>query len=326
MMDNAPVAVERISTGRFRIAVPDSPVLRDAERLGNGNVNFMVVVDSGPSYALEMVPAPLTPAAAPGNTAAAAVLRSRLVAVPGFTAWHPVDAQGARSVAHTMRMASVSPSSIPSCYWVKDGSPRELWTRLGEVHVANAKGMEETFDYHTQADSTISVGFSANGKNWSASGTDTVNNELGTDGGFTEGKKTAVWAAGHVYYQAWKNSQASPACPNGKDRYVEATHSASDAFPGNNLPPSQAASPYHGCLHDPYGFATVPKSTGYWDSDMSRAITISGAATIFGFNFSASTGFTKDIKDSYSNHSSINTYVCGTQEMPSVPNVFNATF
>jgi hypothetical protein len=49
------------------------------------------------------------------------------------------------------------------------------------------------------------------------------------------------------------------------------------------------ANPYGGCLNDPNGKATVVPGN-HFRSDRGRDVTLSGAATIFGFTFTASTG------------------------------------
>jgi hypothetical protein len=315
---DVPVASQQIAGGRFAVAVPDSPVLRRAERLGHGNVNFLLVIASGSWSTVQGVPVPLSPAAAPGNPAGAATARSRMVAVPRFPAYQPVGARAGRAAAG-------GPAALASrrepCTWHRYGNENEKVTRIGEVHVADPRGMSDTYEYGTQADSSITIGFSETSPTgpWSTSGSLTVNNSMGASGGWTAGRSTVIYANGHIYYQRYRSNDAQLCF--GRIWRNQADHAAGDAFPGTRRPPGI---PYQGgCTHDPHGFGTVPAHTGFWNSDTSKAAGYGGIASAWGFSFGGSTGFTKYIKDTYRDHGSVKTYVCGSASMPGVPIIYN---
>jgi hypothetical protein len=88
-LEDVVVVSEQISGGAFRIGVPDSATLRKAEHLGNGNVNFIVLVDSGSRSTWQNVPVPLTTSAAVGNVTADATATGKYVNLPRFHAFQP---------------------------------------------------------------------------------------------------------------------------------------------------------------------------------------------------------------------------------------------
>jgi hypothetical protein len=260
----------------------------------------------------------MSPAAAPGDPAVAAAARSHIVEVPPFPAYQTA---GARARDEAAGVLAALASRREPCTWHRYGNEREKVTRIGEVHVADPRGMSDTYEYDTQADSTITIGFSESSPTgpWSASGSLTITNSMGTSGGWTAGRSTVIYADAHIYYQRYRSNDAQLCF--GRVWRTQADHAAGDAFPGTRRPPGI---PYQGgCRHDPNGYDTVTEHRGFWNSDTSKAAGYGGIASAWGFSFGGSTGFTKHIKDNYVNHSGVRTYVCGKARMPYVPIIYN---
>jgi hypothetical protein len=106
-------------------------------------------------------------------------------------------------------------------------------------------------------------------------------------------------------------------------RQVRAVSAVGDAFQGFRQP---AANPYGGCLsgQDPYGHAVADPGGGVFDSDRGTALSYSGIANLFGFQFGGGTGFSNDIYQDYINNSAYIQYYCGTGYMPNVAVIYNA--
>lgn len=205
----------------------------------------------------------------------------------------------------------------PPCHWERDGREVEDTTRINQIHVNQANGLTLRFEYHTQADTTLSVGESETGeKGWTASGSVTVTNSMGSNGGFTVGDGVLFYVDGHMYYQKYAGTYDCP-----KPFKVQVDHAAGDAFEGDQNP---KPNPYGGCYGktDPFGSVEL-NPHGYFDSDHSTAAGYDGAATVWGFSFSGHTGFTKDIEENYTNNDSDNQYLCGTTYMPGVPIIYS---
>jgi hypothetical protein len=210
--------------------------------------------------------------------------------------------------------ASASPDVVPPCVWDLQ-STTEKSTRIGELHVANQAGSEGRFTYKTQADSTLSVGLSTDGKNYSASGSVTVSNSLGASGGYTEGKGTLTYAHDNMYFGHYIGSYWS--C--GASDKVQATKSTGDSFPGSGTPPG---APWSTCHDDPNGYAKIA-ANGFWDVDRAKAVHYDAVATAFNFTVSGRTGYTDGIHIKLTNNGSQPTFACGTAQMPDVPIVYN---
>ena len=282
-------------------------------------MNFLVVVDSGSQATARYVSAPLTTAAAPGNVVAARVSTSRAVRMTRFPRFRPMDAQVSRAIRAAGGITGRPDDNI-ICKWQSYGSEYEDATRIGEIHVANLTGATDKYEFVNQADSTISVGFSgAPGSGFSAGGSITLTNSMGTNGGFTAGPGTIKYVDGHIYYQRYQNNGAAD-CP--PDLYkAQAENVVGDAYEGTNSP---KPNPWGNCSNDPHGLAKMQSHGGFFDTDLGKAEGYSGIATVWGFGFSGSTGFTTDIKHNYSDNGTVDMYVCGSKAMPDVPVLYES--
>lgn len=83
-----------------------------------------------------------------------------------------------------------------------------------------------------------------------------------------------------------------------------------DAFPGSSAP---APNPYGRCYLDPHEYATVASINGHWNEDRSTAWYYNGIATVFGFTFGGSSGFTSVVNEGWDNNGPTETDVCGNK-------------
>jgi hypothetical protein len=311
-----PVATARVGAGAFSVSVPSSATLTRAEKVGNGWVNFVLLVNSGNRATSQYVPAGLSSRAALGNKVTAAEVAHHTVAVPAFRAFSAMTT----SLRHAIKAAREVPDAPIPCGWVANGAPVEDPTRIGEVHVDQDSGSTDTFKYVVQADSSISVGISATDGNFGADGSAQVSNTFSGSGSFNNGAGTLIYANADFYYQKYSNN-GSVAC--GTARYkVQAASAVGDAFQGIHAPPSN---PYGSChANDPNGYAQASSGGGTFDSDRGRASSYTGIATVFGFSFGGTTGFSNDIYQDYTNNSSKTQYYCGASTMPDVAVIYNA--
>ncbi len=330
------VAEQTINSGTFSIGVPNSATLREAGRLGNGVVEFNVLLFSGSRFSSQMIPVTLTPSAAGGNVQALAQAQSRLVPMQRFRAFSPMPASMRQAVSTVRRTLSTagrvtSPNGIiPNlgCGPVADGSPKEVLTRIGEVHVGGDTGLTMRFVYNNTSDTTLSVGVSTSSDSgaWSADGSYTTTNSLGTSGGFTASKSTRVYADGDMWYQRYHWTGGAPLCAKWTNQVVSAV---GDATEGSNSP---SGNPYGGCSPgvDPLGDAVVSHKMGTFDSDRAVAKGYSGDATVYNFTFSGHTGFTSTIHHDYmyNNPGGSDIYVCGGDSgmMPNSKVIYSGSF
>jgi hypothetical protein len=139
---------------------------------------------------------------------------------------------------------------------------------------------------------------------------------MGADSGFTRRTGTRRYIVGQAYWQRYKASSRA-ACGHWYKNTLD--HMAGSSGLGTRRP---AANPYGGCLNDPYGQVTIHPD-GFFGADRAKAVTMGGAATLWSFTFSESTGFTSGIHHNYTNNSNKDVYVCGRNYMPGVPMIYN---
>ena len=87
---------------------------------------------------------------------------------------------------------------------------------------------------------------------------------------------------------------------------IQAVGSDADVYPGTGTPPR---SPWGSCRNDPLHVTLAPGAT--WSRDQSRAAYYSSVASLFGFTFGASDGFTTNVEHDYVSHARQTTYICG---------------
>lgn len=110
---------------------------------------------------------------------------------------------------------------------------------------------------------------------------------------------TRSYIDGQAYWQRYKAND-SMACPQHKHFNNTLDHMVGTSLLGPHKKHHRArhpkANPYYGgCLSDPHGKATVVPGSSF-HSDRGQDVTLSGAATIFGFTFTETTGFTNNIQ------------------------------
>lgn len=214
---------------------------------------------------------------------------------------------------------SVPQSPVPPpCYWTASGGLTEQEARLGQMQDSSEDGAYATWIYDTEADSTFGVGFSAQpNANYYESGSASVTNSIGAEGGFTVHQGFNRYVDGHVYRQSYYSNinpnNGQPAC--GARYRTEIVRAVGDSYPGPNSPPLD---PYGRCGNDPYGLAKMVPG-GYYDADRGHAVTYSAAASFFGLSVSGSTGYTNDIHIKLGNASPVYMYACGSGYLPYAP-------
>jgi hypothetical protein len=307
VLTDVTVAHQAIGPGPFSVAVPRSAAIAKAQV--NGWVPFVIIVKSGPDVTVQNVSVPVTAGAAGGNVAAV----RRTVALAPFAAFYAAPA--------ALRARAIP----PPCGWNRFGREVEKPVHIGQLHLTKLRGLSLTWDYGTEADTTMSVGYSDSpNKNWTLSGTYTATNSLGTDSGFTiRNMRARRFVVGQAYFQRWRKTEG---CVERTYR-DQLDHMAGSSWMGgtgphhNIVPPPN---PYNGCLtrNDPFGNDQVPPG-GHFSSDRDTAATLTAATTAYGMTFSATTGFTTHIHHDYLNLSRETVYVCGQDYMPDVPTIFN---
>jgi hypothetical protein len=318
VLTDVTVASQEISSGDFRISVPESAALAKAE--ANGWVPFVIVVESGKYVTMQSISVPVSGQAANGNAAVAQELSSRTAALPAFSPF--------RLSAASPRLLASSPGAIPPpCKWDRDGREQEKPIHIGEIHLTKQRHLLLNWDYGTEADTTVTVGYSATGDgHWTDSGSYTATNSISTDSGFSTGPDVnrLRYAVGQAYFQRYKTSGGCIV----QGYKIQLDHMAGDSWLGgtgahHNMAPKP--NPFHGCLEseDPYGNVILHPGD-HWSADRATAATISGGATVYGFSFSQSSGYTSNIADNYiNNRGGRTTFICGRGYMPNIPIVYN---
>lgn len=300
----------------FSVAVPDSPELDALAQQENGNVNLFVMVSTPTEesgvFAPTITPALAATTASAATPASAAASRDQTLSLPPFpTPYHR------------------NPGPDPACRAVVDSNIYNVFTKIGEMHVANHGFMEGTYIYHVQADSSVSIGFSTsiNGP-FNASGSVTISNSLGAGGTLPRFGPYHSYVKDHMDYQKWSWMGTC------SGTYVQATHSAGDTIDGAAAP----TNPWGSCAvakNHNWGLATVPHGVngpaglipGTWEADTSQAVSYDPMATLWAFNFSGHTGYTTNNQVQYSDYSTTSgSNICGTGHPAGAsPIIYNET-
>jgi hypothetical protein len=298
-LDDVPVASATITSRAFSIPVPDSATLQKAEAQRNGFVNFNILVTSGTSQTSEYVPVALAVWSATTHPVELTAQYSHQVEVPAFPAFRTVNA------AHVGE-AVEAPDNGPSCAWYAYGKMYQESTRVGEVHVANVPGVSDTFWFKNQNDMTVSVGLSNTGPNsgYSYDGTIQLTNSLSANGSDTFGPGSVEYIDDTTNYQRYELESDGHSC---RQYMVQAVGSDADVYPGTGTPPRN---PWGSCRNDPLHVTLAPGAT--WSRDQSSAAYYGSIASLFGFTFGGSDGFTTNVEHDYSAlHAKQTTYICG---------------
>jgi hypothetical protein len=320
-LEDETVASESITSSEFSLPVPDSPTLDRAEESGKGIVNFEIIVLSGTRTTAWGLSVPITATPSTLNLSQASTEIAHVVQVPAFPALH-VDQRANPDAVTTP--GGVSP---PECSWTEYGGQTDKTTRIGEVHVASATGVADTFEFRTENDQTISWGVTATGptSGWLVGGTESLTNSLRAGGGQTFGPGTVSYVTTTGYYQEYRGIGVSGGCDGFDDAFRTDEVGTSDVVDSGSGKP--ARSPYKGgCVNDPLKTPLQKNSTWYYDDGLAK--TYGDAATAFGFSFSDSDGFTMDVEHSYSTTSnSPTTWLCGVpgDQPTDTPVLYNTT-
>jgi hypothetical protein len=279
-----PLADVPVTGTSMAAMVPASQVLRSVALAQHGNVNLVVTAQSAArSYPL-FTPARVNLA----KTVTVSVGRIGRVSILRIPADSRPDAQN-------------------RCTYVDLNPPVEVTSRVGELHVAGQQGVTGYYNTGDTADNTISVGGSASGTDWTYDGTLTLTNSISANGGFSRSDGFLAYVNSHIYYAEYTGN--GPDCPY---RYItEATSSVGDSFPGSSTP---QINPYSRCANDPNGYAEVASDGGHWNDDRSVAWTYQGSATVFGFRFGGSNGFTSHVNEGWDDSGPDATFVCGNAD------------
>jgi hypothetical protein len=302
-IDGETVASETITSPEFSLPIPDSAALDQSSQFGNGLANFEIIVHSGSQVTAwgQSVPTTSTAFALVGSHLAPATAGTPTFQLDSFPAFTSSPAAA----------ASASPEVIePYCYQYLYGTPFSSPTTAGEVHVANATGVQDTFIFSGSNDETISFGISSTSSTsgFTEGGTDTVTNSIQGSGPF--GKGTVAYVDTTGVYQEYSQLSALNGCQDGlADGYVvKEVENDGDVVTGSGKPPEN---PYSGgCINDALN---IPLETNRsWGSDRGTAQQYYATAWL-GFSFTDSEGFTSDVTHDYSSSSSSpTTYICGT--------------
>ena len=190
-------------------------------------------------------------------------------------------------------------------------------TRIGELHVAPLAGMNGTYSYNTQADSSMSVGYTPNTGSYSVGGTVGVDNSIGAGGSSTH-SNWANYINDRMNYEKIENSCYTLIQPYSSNGNVADNTTA--ARPGTN--------PWGKCESAPF-FAEIQTGGHTWGSLNSTSINESWSFAAFGlFQGSGSTGYTTTNQVSYVNNGSKTTWVCGAggagEGLPGSPVIYNS--
>jgi hypothetical protein len=309
---DTPVAEQTVTAPEFSVAVPASSTLTRAEI--NGEATFVVLAYSGSYSTVQEKSAPMTRQAAQGNVATLPAAAGHTLALSRFNPWQSMPASQREALAQAQ---GPIPSKQITCLWNRYGNEREGLARISQLHLANVSGLQAHWRYSTTADTTMSVGFSNSpASGYTASGTFTATNSIGTDSGFTRTTGTRRYVVGQAYWQRYR-ANFKALCGHWYKNTLD--HMVGSSGLGTRRP---AANPYGGCLNDPFGQATVHPGE-FFGADRAKAVTLGGAATVWGFTFSESTGFTSGIHHNYTNNSNKDVYLCGRNYMPNVPMIYN---
>jgi hypothetical protein len=269
------------------VTVPPSRRLESVAAAQHGVVNLAVIVESATRTYGRMTWARVLPAGT-ASVSVSAIDRTSYPRVRGGST------------------KSLSTSASPDACAYFQVSSTEGVTRLGELHVANLVGMAGMYGDTVTADNVVSVGSSINGNpgTFSAGGTITISNSIGSSGGFSRTTVFNQYVDGHLYYGRFQG--VGTFCVY--NWALMATSSVGDAFPGTRAAPGN---PYGTCHADPNGHATVAP-IGYWNQARSQSHTYTGIFSWFGFSFSGSNGFTNNVNEGWINrNSSTSTFICG---------------
>jgi hypothetical protein len=193
------------------------------------------------------------------------------------------------------------------------------------VHVANARGVSDDFEYANENDQTISwlIGGQVE-SGFTQGGTMLLTNSLSANGGQAFGRGVTAYVYTTEFYQEYKGY--GWACRNGNGNAYKIVPAGTDSNveKGSGKP---AGNPYGGCEHDgSLAFQLQPGE--HWDDDHSRAEQYTDAVTIFGSGLTDTDGFSSSIYQNYvAGPAAATTWICGTRGAQAInsPILYNST-
>lgn len=309
------LATTTTTTSTFVVAVPDSPTL-DAIAAAQGGVVNVDISLAGNGLGTDLF-APITMSTGDDATS----FTSRSVPAHDFAAAaFPRPLPRRHLKPRTGRGKTLdNPEAVqgPGGCMYNLSQQSEAPTTVGELHVADIDGMWGGYEYNTESDSTISVGLEGTNDEWQMSGTVGIDHALSTGSNASWPVDDTPSDAGNHYYMQSSftyddyvvNTLLSYMCPY--TQWTQPVNNIGDIYPDTK---NLAGSLGHDCYDNQY--AKIPPD-GKYGTNTQTAKTYSAAATLFGFTFSATTGFTTNIGVQYVNLSWATTYACSSND--SVP-------
>lgn len=290
-----PILSESGVSGNYSVSIPDTSAVARYASTNNGILNTVVLATSGTQLTSEAAPVSV------GGSMAVPTSAIQSMANP------PLSKSSTESV-------SVNPDT---CINLTPTYSNNVVSRIGEMHIANQSGISATYTYKTSADSTFTVGASFYGGAFSFDGTSSVGNSISV---FTnpEGAGFLHYIDDHMNYISQPNSCG--------ETLVWAYSSNGDVPSGTGVPGSN---PWGTCHAAPYYSELNPAGGGHDGTFIKSAGTSSNyslVATVFGFGFGGSTGYSTTNTIEYYNSSSVGSWVCGggSGGLSSSPIIYNS--
>jgi hypothetical protein len=278
----------------YSLSIPDTPAIQGYASANNGILNTVVLAENGSSFTSE---------AAPLSVGGSMTVPMSKVSVL------PASAQVASSDAGVSASPDVCVNLTPT--YMNNES-----TRIGQMQTDSQSGISAVYTYKVVADSTFTVGVSIDGGAFSIDGTSSIDNSM-TGSTNPEGTGFNHYITDHMNYEEQPNSCG--------ETLVWAYSSNGDTPTGSGVPPtlpwpSCQTAPYYAVLNPAGGgkSGTFFKMTGTGDN-------YSIVATVFGFSFGGTTGYTTHAQIEYFNASSVGSWVCGggTGGIDNSPVIYN---
>lgn len=105
-------------------------------------------------------------------------------------------------------------NAAPRCVWTASGSAVRMSNLIGQMQDSAANGSEVDWHYGVMADSTFGVAVSDHlTRHYEMSGSFTITNKIGTNGGFKAGPGFNRFIYGHFYRQRYTSSSLRSGSP-----------------------------------------------------------------------------------------------------------------
>jgi hypothetical protein len=308
------VPAAQVTGSALDLPVPASAETAALASANGGVANMILTITNGTQISSVVFPArtlgmsTVSPSGTVSLRDAGSITRLGVISRP-----QTLSAATRRSM--TEAIAAGSPDI--GCEYISTTYSNNMLTRIGELHVAPISGMVGTYNYSTQADSSMSVGIeSTGGTGFSDSGTASIDNSIGT-GASDPHTDWANYVDDHMNFEKVVYSCES----------IIQAYSSNGDLVDNTASPRPGTDPWGKCESAPF-FAEIEPGKG-WGALNSSAITESWAFSAFNaFGGSGSTGYSTTNSIQYQNNSSKTTWVCGSggdnQGLGGSPVIYNS--